>query len=225
VEEMAACSSKKGGCQAIKSAAAPVDEGGEGNNMNLVVGMGREELDHVHRHWGWFLALGVLLLLMGTIAISFAIATSIVTMIFFGTLLLVSGVVQTISAYRHHATSGFWLQLLAAVLDIVVGGLIVMRPLAGAIVLTLVLAAFFFIGGIYRVVGAASARGHGWGWVLLSGTVDILLAILLLTGWPFSGLWFIGVCIGIGLLFRGWAWVMFSMIARRPYTSENTAAA
>ncbi|MDB6171339.1 MAG: hypothetical protein JWL59_650 [Chthoniobacteraceae bacterium] len=183
------------------------------NYMNIAAG--REEWEQVHRQWGWFLALGLLLLLIGTIAISFAMATSIVTMVFFGSLLLATGVAQTISAYRHHATSGFWLQLLAAVLDIVVGGLIVMRPLEGALVFTLVLAALFFVGGIYRIAGAATVKALGWGWAVLSGVVDILLAVLLLTGWPFSGLWFIGVCLGIGLLFRGWAWVMFSLIVRK----------
>lgn len=182
--------------------------------MNISMAMNHGDLEEVAHHWGWHLALGITLIVLGIAAGSMAVATTIMTVVLMGAVLAVSGVLEIISAIRHQGHHSFWLQLLAGVLDGVVGVVIMTRPLAGAVVLTLMLAAFFLVGGVYRAVAAISLRLPQWGWSLVSGGVDVLLGIMLLSGWPVSGLWFIGLCIGIGLVFRGWAWVMLSLFAR-----------
>jgi uncharacterized membrane protein HdeD (DUF308 family) len=183
--------------------------------MAISTMMGRGDFEDARSHWGWLLVLGIVMVVLGTLAAGMAVVTSVVTMVFLGVVLLAAGAVQIYSAIREHANAGFWLHLLAGVLDVVLGGMLVSRPLAGAAVLTLVLAAFLFVGGIYRCVGAVSLRYPSWGWALVSGIVEVILAILLLVGWPVSALWFIGFCVGVDLIFRGWAWVMFATVVRK----------
>jgi uncharacterized membrane protein HdeD (DUF308 family) len=92
--------------------------------------------------------------------------------------------------------------------------LLVTHPTAGALALTLLLAAFFLVGGLFRSIAAISLRFPNRGWALTGGIVGILLGILLWMEWPESGLWFIGMCIGIDMIFHGWAWLMLALAVR-----------
>lgn len=167
------------------------------------------------RRWGWLLALGLLLIAIGAMASATAVFTTIVTMVFFGWLLLFTGISQIISAFRHRNPDNFWLHLLSAILDATVGLLLIIRPGAGAAAFTLVLAAYFFVGGIFRGAAATSLKLPGRGWAILSALVDIILASLLVAGWPESGLWVIGLFVGINFIIQGAVWVAFALAARR----------
>jgi uncharacterized membrane protein HdeD (DUF308 family) len=89
--------------------------------------------------------------------------------------------------------------------------MIINRPAESAIELTLIIAFFLIFGGIFRVIYALSERFTGWGWVLLNGGVSLLLGLLVYKQWPGSGLWLIGLFVGIELIFNGWAWIMLSL--------------
>jgi uncharacterized membrane protein HdeD (DUF308 family) len=157
------------------------------------------------------LLLGILLIVGGTLAIGYSVFATLVAVTFFGILLVVGGGAQILSAFWAGQWSGFLLSLLAGILYVVVGGMMVARPFVGAEALTLLVGSFFLVGGIFRVVTAMTLRLHHWGWILLNGVVTSLLGLIVLAEWPSSGLFVIGLFIGIDMLFNGWTWVMLSL--------------
>ena len=101
----------------------------------------------------------------------------------------------------------------------VVGFMIIEQPENSAIQLTLIIAFFLIIGGIFRIVFALSERFTGWPWVLLNGGVTLMLGLMIYKQWPDSGLWVIGLFVGIEMIFNGWSWIMLSAGLRRLPTS------
>ena len=178
-------------------------------------GMIMPGMDEVRHNWGWVLALGVLLFVLGLVAMSAAITTTMLTVFVIGIMLLISGVFEIINAFRHSHYGGFWMHLFAGILDIVCGALLVGYPAAAALTLTLILAIFFLVGGTMRTISALMIDLPNGGWAVLSGIVDVILGIMLLASWPISGLWFLGLAVGIGLLFRGAWWSAFALAARK----------
>lgn len=171
-------------------------------------------LPPLREHWGWFLALGITFILLGFIAVGASTLITVASVIFLGTLLLLGGIVQTAYTFSIRQWSGFFLSLLSGILYTVVGLFMIIHPEAGAISLTLLISAFYIIGGIFRIASAASVRFEHWGWALFSGVVKLILGLLIWLGWPDTGLWVIGLFIGIDLIFYGWFWVLLSLTAR-----------
>jgi uncharacterized membrane protein HdeD (DUF308 family) len=169
------------------------------------------ELEKLRHEWYWFLLLGILLITGGTLAISFSPFATLTAVTFFGLILVVGGGAQIVSSFWAGHWSGFLLSLLAGILYVVVGGIMVARPFIGAEALTLLMGSFFLIGGIFRVVAAMALRLHHWGWILLNGVITAVLGLLVLADFPASGLFVIGLFIGIEMLFNGWMWVMLSL--------------
>jgi uncharacterized membrane protein HdeD (DUF308 family) len=106
----------------------------------------------------------------------------------------------------------------------VVGAILISNPAVGALTLTLVLAVFLLVGGLMRMFDAIASQAPQRGWMILDGAVSVLLGILLWVHWPVSALWFIGFAIGVGLIFRGWSWVMLALWLRRPQRLATGAA-
>jgi uncharacterized membrane protein HdeD (DUF308 family) len=111
---------------------------------------------------------------------------------------------------------GFAWSMLTAVLAVVLGLILIVRPFEGVLTLTMVLVAFFIIEGIASIIAAVEHRQHlgSWGWVLFSGIVDLLLAYLIWQGWPSSAAWAIGLLVGINMIFLGLSLVMTALAAR-----------
>lgn len=172
-------------------------------------------LDDLQRHRGLLLALGIALILLGTIGICAAELFTIASVVFFGGLLMISGAALAIHAFWASRWSGFFLQLLSGVLQLVVGWLLFDRPGIGAVTLTLVFAISLVVQGTFRIVAALSARIDGWGSLLLSGIITLVLGLLVWNQWPLSGLWVIGLFLGIDMLFYGWWLVSLAMSVRR----------
>jgi uncharacterized membrane protein HdeD (DUF308 family) len=111
---------------------------------------------------------------------------------------------------------GFGWSMLSALLAVLLGLILILRPLAGVLTLTMVLIAFFILEGITAIVVAVQHREHlkSWGWVLFSGIIDLLLAYLIWQGWPSSASWAIGLLVGINMIFFGLSLVMTALAAR-----------
>lgn len=171
-------------------------------------------MPELRRNWGWLLALGILLVILGIIAIGDSVSFTVVSMFFFGWMLLIAGIIEAVQAFRHRRSGHLFWHALNAVLAIVVGIMLLGHPLAGALVMTLLLAAYFTVAGIFRIVMALSMRIRGWGWRLLDGIITLILGILVWAQWPVSGLWVIGLFIGIDLIFMGWSEVMLALGVR-----------
>ena len=172
-------------------------------------------LDEARRNSGWFLVLGIALIVLGAVALGAAWLATLASVLLFGWLLIFGGLCEAVAAFWARQWSGFFLHVLAGVLNVVIGLLIVGHPVASAAGLTLLLAALFLTGGLFRVIAAAALRHPNWGWDVLGGGVTAMLGVLIWAEWPSSALWVIGTFVGIDLLFRGWAWVMFALAARQ----------
>jgi uncharacterized membrane protein HdeD (DUF308 family) len=169
------------------------------------------EIQMLRDKWCWFLALGIAMVLFGTVAIGQAVVATKAATVLFGILLLAGGVAEIISSFWAGKWSATLVHLLIGVLYTVVGLIIIDTPMESAVQLTLIIALFLIFGGIFRVVFALSERFTGWGWVMLNGAVSLLLGVLIYKQWPYSGLWIIGLFVGIELIFNGWAWIMLSL--------------
>ena len=172
-------------------------------------------LEELHRHWVLFLVLGIGLIVLGMIGITASGLFTVVSVVFFGWLLVISGAAVVIHAFWVNRWSGFFLQFLSGLLYLVVGWLLVARPGLGALTLTLVFAISLVIQGAFRIGAALSTRMDGWGLLLLSGIVTLVLGLMIWNEWPLSGLWVIGLFVGIELLFYGWWLVSLALSARR----------
>lgn len=175
-------------------------------------------LDGVQRirdSWGWFMFLGCLLIVCGLICIAGDITATFATVLAFGWLMMLSGVVALVHAFRVHTWNGFFLYLMSALLRGFTGYVLVRYPVAGAAAITLVLASFFLVGGLFRAIGAGILALPRWGWSVFSGIVSVLLGISLLTQMPISSLWFIGFAIGLDLVLEGVSLVGFASAIHR----------
>lgn len=177
-----------------------------------------EELEHelaaMKNEWWCFLLLGIFLVICGGVALVFPFLSSVSVVLVLGAMLLVSGVVTIISAFWTGHWSAFLLQILVGVLYSVVGLLIVDKPIASTAALTLFLAGFAIIIGIFRVVAALTIRFPQWGWALLNGAVTTMFGLLVYRMFPEdpSGvLWIIGFLVGFELLLNGWTWIMLAV--------------
>ena len=171
----------------------------------------RHELAALHKEWWWFLLLGIGLVVLGTLALGAAAFASVVAVVYLGLLLLAGGIAQTISAFWAGRWSGFLLTIFIGLLYMVAGVFIISHPVESTIELTLMLAFLFVVCGVFRIVTALVLRFPHWGWPLLNGVIAVLLGVMIYKQWPSSGLWVIGIFIGIEMIFNGWAWVMFSL--------------
>lgn len=180
------------------------------------------------RNWGWLLTLGVISIILGLIALTDSVAVTVVSMLVFGWILLIAGIIEAVQAFRHRRAGHLFLHALNSVLSFVVGLILLRHPLAGALVMTLLLAAYFTVAGIFRIVDALSLRLPHWGWALANGIITLIFGILVWAQWPVSGLWIIGMFIGIDLIVTGWTQVMLALAVRKfaaPLASSAAAAA
>jgi len=168
-------------------------------------------INEIRSSWGWFLVFGILLMVFGAICIVGNITATFATVFVFGWLLLVSGVFALIQAFRVHTWSGFFLYFLGALLRGFTGYLLMRYPDVGAASLTLILASFFIVGGLFRATGSAMLKFPRWGWATFSGMLSLVLGIMLLVQWPVSSVWFIGFAIGVDMIFDGASLVAFAM--------------
>jgi uncharacterized membrane protein HdeD (DUF308 family) len=172
----------------------------------------------LHQHWKLYLAEGILLLVLGLIAIVVPAAATLAATIVFGWLFLVSGIIGLVTTFWMRGAPGFWWSLASAALAVLAGGYLLAQPIAGALSLTVVLIAFFIIEGIASVMFALDHRrdlSGQWGWMLVSGLVDLVLSVMLIAGLPSTAVWAIGLLVGINMVFGGVALTAMALHARK----------
>jgi uncharacterized membrane protein HdeD (DUF308 family) len=171
-------------------------------------------LEELRRSWGWYVALGIALVILGTIALGRTFLMTVASVLFFGWLLIIGGVMESVHAFWRKKWIGFVVDFLLGILYVVVGFMVVANPGASAVALTLLIAMVLIFRGIFRFVAALAVRPPSWGWSLLSGLVGVLLGILIWRQWPLSGLWVIGLFVGIEMIFSGWSLLMLGLAAK-----------
>jgi uncharacterized membrane protein HdeD (DUF308 family) len=171
----------------------------------------------IHDHWGLFLFEGIVLIVLGTLAIIVPTAASLAATLFFGWLLVISGIVGLISTFRARNAPGFAWSLISGIIGIIAGVLLLGWPVQGVFSLTAVLIAFLVVEGLVSIMYAIEHRNAAsgrWGWMLASGIVDLGLAGLLFAGLPGTATWAIGLIVGINMVFGGWALIAMALHAR-----------
>jgi uncharacterized membrane protein HdeD (DUF308 family) len=171
----------------------------------------------LHEHWKLYLAEGIALVVLGVIAILIPPIATLAVTIVLGWLFLVSGVIGLFTTFWMRQAPGFWWSLISAVLAVVVGGLLLTRPVSGALSLTIVVVVFFIIEGVTSIMFALDHKRElsgRWGWMLMSGIIDLLLAALVFTGLPSTAAWAIGLLVGINMVFGGLALIAMALHAR-----------
>lgn len=168
-------------------------------------------------HWRLFLFQGVIMIILGILAVCAPVAATIAVGIYVGWLLLISGFIGLIALISTHHVHAFLWSLVTAALSVVVGVLLILNPIQGAVSLTVVLTAFFIAEGIFQTALAIAARhvaAGNWIWMLLSGVADLVLAAIIILGWPGTAIWALGLLVGVNLLTSGCAIVMAALAGR-----------
>jgi uncharacterized membrane protein HdeD (DUF308 family) len=171
----------------------------------------------LHEHWKLFLVEGILLVVLGLIAIVIPPVATLAVEILVGWLFLISGVMGLITTFWMRQAPGFWWALLSAVLGIGAGIVLLAWPLSGALSLTLILIVFFTIEGVASIMFALEHKREltgRWGFMLASGIVDLVLAGIIFVGLPGTAAWAIGLLVGINMVFGGSALIAMAVHAR-----------
>lgn len=169
--------------------------------------------DTLQANWGWLLALGFILFFLGIFAISLATLTTIITVIFLGALILVSGILLLLDTFKFWWGNwlGFFLHLIMGVIYVIVGGMLIQSPLAASISLTLLLGIFYVAIGLIRLLYTFTISIAHRGFRFLNAFITLLLGILILLSWPSSSLFIIGLFVGIDLLVVGISYIMIAL--------------
>jgi uncharacterized membrane protein HdeD (DUF308 family) len=157
---------------------------------------------------GWIIALGVVYIIGGIIALGSVVLATVATVFVVGIMMLIAGVAEVINAFQIKTWGKFIFWLLLGALYIVAGLLTFENPLLAAAFLTLFLGISLIASGIMRVVLAFSMQQTmPWIWVLLSGIITILLGLIIVAHWPVSSLYILGLFLGIDLVIAGVGWI------------------
>jgi uncharacterized membrane protein HdeD (DUF308 family) len=189
------------------------------NQIPDEAGMQRAVAGAIHQHWGLFLVEGIILVVLGLAAIVVPVVATLAFALIIGWVFLISGIVGLITTFWMRNAPGFWWSLLSAVIGIAAGVVLLMWPVSGAVSLTFVLIAFFVVEGIASIMYAIDHRSQlsgRWGWMLMSGIVDLILAGIIFAGLPGTAAWALGLLVGINMLFGGTAMISMALAARHP---------
>jgi uncharacterized membrane protein HdeD (DUF308 family) len=177
----------------------------------------------VQRNWGWFLALGIVQIVLGSIAMGESMLMTLFSVTMLGWLLVIGGISSIIHAFVERQWGGFIIDLLTGLFYAAAGFMMVANPGEAAVTLTLVISLFLIIGGVFRIVEALVGALPHRIWVLLNGVVTLALGIMIWRQWPYSGLWVIGLFVGIEMLLYGWSLVMLALAAKRMPSAATPA--
>jgi uncharacterized membrane protein HdeD (DUF308 family) len=170
----------------------------------------------VRDHWKLFLIEGVILVVLGFLAVAVPMAAGFAVTILFGWIFLISGIVGLYTTFALRHAPGFWWSLLSGVLGVVVGCWLLIQPALGLVSLTYLLIAFFIIEGIATIMFALDHRAAltgRWGWMLTSGIIDLFLAAVILAGLPGTVAWALGLIVGINMIFGGASMIGMALAA------------
>ena len=179
----------------------------------------------VREHWKLFLVEGIILVILGILAIIIPPLATIGITIFIGWLFLISGIAGLITTFGARQAPGFWWSLLSAILGIAAGIVLLAWPVSGAVSLTLLLIVFFVIEGVLSIMYALEHKREltgQWGWMLFSGIIDLILAAIIFAGLPGTAAWALGLLVGINMLFGGSSMIAIALHGRNTATAAPT---
>ncbi|HVZ14612.1 MAG TPA: HdeD family acid-resistance protein [Bauldia sp.] len=173
----------------------------------------------VRKHTGWFIALGIVFIIGGVLAIAMPLLAGIAVALAVGWALILLGIVQLVQAWSMRSWGGVVWQIIIGLVFVIGGIGMLVNPIVAAVTLTLLIGLVFIIKGVVQVVLGFRYRPHtGWGWMLAAGIIAIIVGLMILASWPFSAAWAPGTLAGISLVFSGWSYIAIALAARRVLT-------
>jgi len=170
------------------------------------------------------IVLGILTVILGVLAMMTPLMTGVAVALILGFLLIAAGITRTIFAFKCKSWGKGILVFVLGLLTLLVGLYMVVRPGLALATLTLVLAIYFFVDGIFEIVEAFDLKPlKGWGWMLFGGIVSILLGIMIWRQYPLYGPWAVGILLGIKLFFIGLIMVTGGSVVRAAVKSRPDA--
>ena len=171
-----------------------------------------EAIHTLRGKWGWIVALGVFFVIAGFIALGSVVLATVVSVLYVGVMMLFAGIAEIISAFQMKSWGKFFLWILLGALYALAGFFVFDNPLLAAATLTLLLGAALVASGLVRIYLAFQMQqGAPWGWVAFSGVITTLLGVVILIHWPLSGLYVLGLFLGIDLIFAGVGWISLGL--------------
>jgi len=163
------------------------------------------EIAEVRKSWGWYLLIGILLMVLGATCIVKAQTATAFSILVLGWILVISGVFWLVNAFLTFNWSLFFLCLLNALIRGGVGYLLIRHPNAGAEGVTMALAILFIVGGLFRTIAASAIKFPQWWLMVLAGLVSVGLGVFVIMNWSATSTFFVGIVIGVDLIFDGGA--------------------
>jgi uncharacterized membrane protein HdeD (DUF308 family) len=177
----------------------------------------RSFTEALRAHWKLFLFQGIVMAILGILAVAAPAWASVAVDIYIGWLFLLSGLVGVVAMFSAGNFSSFLWTCVTALLSIAVGVMLLWKPDEGTISLTMVLTAFLIFEGVFQTAASFSYRDvipGSWGWMLVSGLSDLLLAGVIIWAWPNSAVWTLGLVVGVNLITSGTAVAMMAVAGR-----------
>ena len=175
-----------------------------------------DALSELRAHWSWFVILGVVLMVLGIVALGYVFAATVVSVLFIGILMLIGGIGQLMHAWRIKNWAGFLFWTASGLLYTGAGLLAIVNPLAGASVLTLLFGATLIAVGAARLWVWFNDRGQrGWHWIAFSGLVTLVTGLLIAADWPGNSVWVLGLLLSFDLVFQGWTLLLLGFALRK----------
>jgi uncharacterized membrane protein HdeD (DUF308 family) len=174
------------------------------------------ELEPLRSKSGWIIALGIVYVIAGLVALGSVVFATVATVLVVGIMMLIAGAAEVVNAFQIKTWGKFLFWLLLGALYIVAGFVTFENPLLAAAFLTLLLGFSLIASGIMRMVlGFSMRQGTPWLWVVFSGVITLLLGLVIVAHWPVSGLYVLGLFLGIDLIFAGTSWIGVGFGLRR----------
>ena len=174
-----------------------------------------ERIQDLVAHWQGYLFLGVGLIIAGAVALYYSVFTSLITVTTLGALVLLGAVLEGLQAFRMQKWSGFFLHVFVALLYGVAGFFMLTRPAESALGLTLLIGGVLLVSGAFRIIYALTHAHPLGAWLLLNGLITLALGVMVWSKWPQSGLWVIGMFVGIEMIVSGVTWATLALKARQ----------
>ncbi|MDA9434294.1 HdeD family acid-resistance protein [Bradyrhizobium sp. CCBAU 51627] len=170
----------------------------------------------LHAKWGWIVALGVVYLIAGFVALGSVVMATVASVIVVGAMMIVAGAAEIIGAFQMKSWGKFMIWVLLGALYVIAGILTFDNPLLAAVLLTLFLGVSLIASGAVRLFLAFSMKRESpWVWVALSGAITLLLGLLIVARWPINSVYILGLFLGIDLIMAGAGWISLGLALKR----------
>ncbi|OCG47019.1 hypothetical protein A9G34_03420 [Gilliamella sp. Choc4-2] len=164
----------------------------------------------------WFILVGVILIILGSLALGYQFMATVFSVYFIGSLILIAGIAQALHSFRIKGFGQSALWAVMGILYIFIGLMSFFQPVAISSALTLVISFLLIMSGFTQIFAAMNNRNlPRWGWILTSGIITLILGFMIIAGWPYDSLWVLGMFLGIDLIFQGWAYVAIGFALKK----------